>query len=162
MYNTCYYCTNVLLLFYSEILYFICLDFGFSHKIMNYFIPIFYGLFLYSFFKVGDGMQITNEKSLISFDPIIGRVGVIGVTVMGIIAGYGAIRGPYKSITFFFHYTDPREIEKLEKQLLQTIDIILSRKRRLLIEEIQYNKIVKKRTGSPSTGIKSYVYIIKY
>lgn len=88
-----------------------------------------YSLFLYFFYKIGDGTQIsitpvptahlqsinstidkqspslstkTTQLLYFSLDPIISRIGVIGVTVMGIIAGFGAIRGPY--ISFYNIY----------------------------------------------------------
>lgn len=118
------------------ILYYLSLDILVPKDKIKYVVMIFYSLFLYFFYKIGDGTQITitpaptvataniqsineplltkptiipselAESSLFSFslDPIISRIGVIGVTVMGIIAGFGAIRGPYISILYFiFH-----------------------------------------------------------
>lgn len=89
---------------------------------------ILYSLFLYFFYKIGDGTQIsitpvptvnlqsindtnitqspsstkTTQLLYFSLDPIISRIGVIGVTVMGIIAGFGAIRGPYISFLYLY------------------------------------------------------------
>lgn len=41
----------------------------------------------------------------------------------------------------FLRHSDIHEIEKIEKQLLQIIETILLRKKRLLIETMQYNKL---------------------
>lgn len=61
----------------------------------------------------------------------------------------------------FLQYSDPREIEKLEKQLLQIIEIILARKKTLLIETAQYNKLKQmNRINSENNSIKNFVCFI--
>lgn len=65
------------------------------------------------------------------------RIGVIGVTVMAILSGFGAVNYPYTSMTYFIRPVSQTDVLTLERRLLLTMDMILAKKKRIIIDRKQ-------------------------
>ncbi|XP_069115258.1 Golgi pH regulator A-like isoform X4 [Argopecten irradians] len=88
--------------------------------------------FLYFFWKIGDPFPILSPKhGIFSIEQCIGRVGVIGVTVMALLSGFGAVNYPYTSMFLFIRNVTDADIHSIEKRLIQTMDMILLKKKRI-------------------------------
>lgn len=88
---------------------------------------------LYAFWKVGTSFPIFGSKDgVIFFEHCIGRVGVIGVTIMALLSGFGAVNYPYTCMTYFVLSVTSSEIKIAERRLLQTMDMILVKRRRIV------------------------------
>ncbi|GET04356.1 Golgi pH regulator B isoform X2 [Rhizophagus clarus] len=99
-------------------------------------------IYFYGFWKVGDFFPIKNtERKSIPDDTLIqfgmSRVGVLGVTIMAILSGFGAVNSPYATLFFFLRQVKDTDIQAAEKKYLQTLDIILNKKRRIIISQQQ-------------------------
>lgn len=57
-------------------------------------------------------------------------MGVIGVTVMAFLSGFGAVNYPYTSMTYFFHPVSEQHLRALEARLVHAHDSIAAKKRR--------------------------------
>ena len=58
--------------------------------------------YIYLFWKVGDPFPILSPKQgILSIEQGISRIGVIGVTVMALLSGFGAVNYPYTSMAYF-------------------------------------------------------------
>lgn len=89
---------------------------------------------MYLFWWIGEPFPITSpEHGILTIEQGISRVGVIGVTVMAILSGFGAVTCPYAYLTFFRHHVTDEQIRALERHLLQTMDMILRRKKRIAL-----------------------------
>ncbi|KAG9285769.1 hypothetical protein G9A89_013194 [Geosiphon pyriformis] len=102
------------------------------------------------------------------------RVGVIGVTIMAILSGFGAVNSPYATLFFFlrwgnlksFSRHDPNlcekrcfreqvtdaDIQAAEKKYLQTLEQIISKKKRILIIQMR-----QKNVNEQSTRVGGFV-----
>src|SRR5688572_8419475 len=65
------------------------------------------------------------------------RVGVLGVTIMAILSGFGAVNSPYATLFFFLRQVKDADIQAAEKKYLQTLDMIINKKRRILMSQRQ-------------------------
>ena len=58
--------------------------------------------YFYIFWKLGDPFPILSPKhGILSIEQGISRVGVIGVTIMALLSGFGAVNYPYTSMNMF-------------------------------------------------------------
>ncbi|CAG8488948.1 80_t:CDS:2 [Paraglomus occultum] len=79
------------------------------------------------------------------------RVGVIGVTIMAILSGFGAVNSPYATMTFFLRQVTYADIWAAEKKYLQTMEQIMSKKKRILVSQLR-QKAGNEQNGSRVGG----------
>jgi hypothetical protein len=72
---------------------------------------------------------------IFTIEQAISRIGVIGVTVMALLSGFGAVNAPYTCMSVFMRPVSDNSIAQMERKLHQTMDIIVSKKRRLVLLE---------------------------
>ena len=93
-----------------------------------------YLFYLYLFWKVGDPFPILSpKKGVLSIEQGISRVGVIGVTVMALLSGFGAVNYPYSSMAYFMRPVSYSDVQAIERRLLQTMDMIVAKKKRIAL-----------------------------
>ncbi|XP_069677519.1 Golgi pH regulator [Periplaneta americana] len=91
-------------------------------------------VYIYLFWKVGDPFPILSPKQgILSIEQGISRIGVIGVTVMALLSGFGAVNYPYTSMAYFMRPVMPADVQVIEKRLMQTMDMILAKKKRIAL-----------------------------
>lgn len=95
-------------------------------------------LFLYLFWKLGDPFPMLSAKhGIFSIEQLISRVGVIGVTLMAILSGFGAVNAPYTYMAYFVRSISDADVLNQERKLNQTMDMIISKKKRIVAAEKQ-------------------------
>uniref|UniRef100_A0AAY4BMJ0 Golgi pH regulator n=1 Tax=Denticeps clupeoides TaxID=299321 RepID=A0AAY4BMJ0_9TELE len=123
--------------------------------------------FMYFFWKLGDPFPILSPKhGILSIEQLISRVGVIGVTLMALLSGFGAVNCPYTYMSYFLRNVTDSDILALERRLLQTMDMIVSKKKRIAMTRRQMyqrgedqNKqtgfwgMIKSVTSAPSSNL---------
>ncbi|XP_014287476.1 Golgi pH regulator isoform X1 [Halyomorpha halys] len=93
-------------------------------------------IFIYFFWKIGDPFPLLSPKQgILSIEQAISRVGVIGVTVMALLSGFGAVNYPYTSMAYFMRNVTPTDVLNIEKRLMQTMDMILAKKKRIALSK---------------------------
>ncbi|VDN25820.1 unnamed protein product, partial [Gongylonema pulchrum] len=81
-------------------------------------------IFIYFFWKIG----------IFTIEQAISRVGVIGVTVMAVLSGFGAVNAPYCYMTIFMRPVGQEQITQMERKLMHTMEMIVAKKRRLTLK----------------------------
>eukprot|EP00088_Acartia_fossae_P017248 TRINITY_DN19778_c0_g1_i4.p1 TRINITY_DN19778_c0_g1~~TRINITY_DN19778_c0_g1_i4.p1 ORF type:complete len:466 (-),score=49.58 TRINITY_DN19778_c0_g1_i4:598-1971(-) len=105
-------------------------------------------IYFYIFWKLGDPFPILSPKhGVLSIEQGISRVGVIGVTVMALLSGFGAVNYPYTSMAMFMRKVTTNDVIQIEKKLLQNLEKILVKKRKIAIAE---REKLQKRNLKPS------------
>lgn len=128
---------------------------GFSPKYSLFCATILELGFLWTFSKLGDYISVSEHQScewkiclfnprkilkinfiveLFSFFSIergISRISVLGVALMAFLSSYGAVNFPYTNLALFLHPVDKKDIDQLERQILQTTDSIFKKKKLL-------------------------------
>lgn len=60
------------------------------------------------FWKIGNPFPILSSKhGIFSIEQLVSRLGVIGVTVMALLSGFGAVNYPYSSMEYFMKLVKP-------------------------------------------------------
>lgn len=91
-------------------------------------------LFLYGFWRVGDPFPLLSvSHGVFTIEQAVSRIGVIGVTVMAILSGFGAVNYPYTSMAYFIRPVSQNDILTVERRLTLTMDMILAKKKRIAI-----------------------------
>lgn len=110
------------------------LRFAHHRKTVIWFSTLIWLLFLYIFWKLGNPFPILNPKhGILSIEQGISRVGVIGVTLMAVLSGFGAVNCPYTYMAYFMRYVTDTDIQLIERKLIQTMDIIVNKKKRIAL-----------------------------
>jgi len=108
-------------------------------------------LYFYLFWKIGDPFPILSPKhGVLSIEQGISRVGVIGVTIMALLSGFGAVNYPYTSMNMFMRSVTVGDVQGIEKKLLQTMEMITHKKKKIAVAERE--KVERSRVRGEDAG----------
>lgn len=104
---------------------------------------VIWGIYLFVFWKIGNPFPIlSKEHGMFALEPGMSRIGVIGVTVMAILSGFGAVNSPYTYLFYFLRPVSDDEIQQSQRHYLKVIDLINSKKRKLSLQkQIDYSPL---------------------
>lgn len=109
-------------------------------------------VFFYVFWKIRNPFPILSPKhGILSIEQGISRVGVIGVTLMAILSGFGAVNCPYTYMSYFMRHVTDADIATVERRLLQTMELIIAKKKRIAMAKRKRFDNEKKSEGRSKT-----------
>lgn len=113
---------------------------------------LLYVVFMSVFVKIADQFPITSPNyGAFSVEQGLSRVGVIGVSLIGVLSGFGAVNYPYTSMTCFMRSVNRSDILQLERKLINNYEMIIEKKKRIANKEAE--SINQKARG---WNVKSY------
>lgn len=97
-----------------------------------------YVIFMFIFFKIGDQFPITSPNyGTLSIEQGLSRVGVIGVSLIGVLSGFGAVNYPYTSMKYFQRAVNPHDIRQIKEKLLRNYRKIIDNKKTIAIKKAE-------------------------
>ena len=99
-------------------------------------------LFIYIFLQLGEYFPSLTKQppSYLSIEMGVSRIGVIGVTVMAFLSGFGAVNCPYTYLNYFLKNIKDNDILQLEKQHILTTEKIYQKKKRIVVAKLEQKK----------------------
>ena len=83
----------------------------------------------------GNGGEGASGTNIFTVSRLIARAGVVGVIVLGVLSGFGAIHYPYTTMSLFARPVSDAEIERDEERLVKALETAVERKKRLVLLE---------------------------
>ncbi|OTF77933.1 Golgi pH regulator-like protein [Euroglyphus maynei] len=106
-------------------------------------------MFIVIFWKIGNPFPISSPRhGILSIEHQISRVGIIGVTLIAMLSGFGAVNYPYVSMAYFTTTVTTADLANAEKRLMQTWDKIIMKKKQ--ISTALYNQKISSSGNSKS------------
>lgn len=91
--------------------------------------------YLYVFWRIGDPFPLLSvSKGIFTIEQAVSRIGVVGVTVMAVLSGFGAVNYPYTSMSYFIRPVLQSDVANIERRLMQTMDMVLVKKKRIALD----------------------------
>ena len=90
---------------------------------------------LYAFYRLGDGASSTFADMLTA-EQAVKRVGTIGVVLLAVLSGFGAVNFPYTTLSLFAR-TGDAETAALERRLVQATETVVQRKKKEVLLRIE-------------------------
>ncbi|KAK9460281.1 Abscisic acid G-protein coupled receptor-domain-containing protein [Lipomyces oligophaga] len=137
---------------------------GLARKFKLLFTGLVFVSWLYLFYRIGDYLPLPKhiegsfwQNSLSFREECLARIGLIGVSTMAVLSGFGAVSAPYASFT-----TKPREVSDLDISRVKTgIDTTdeLIRYKETGLKSIEQRLLDKQKTSSrSSTNLMSKMF----
>ncbi|KAI6652779.1 Golgi pH regulator-like [Oopsacas minuta] len=105
--------------------------------------------FMYIFWKLDQPFtNLSGDGFLLSLEQCISRIGILGVTLIGALSGFGAVNAPYTYMSYFIKPIDEKSIEAMENKLLETEKHILVKKKKLVLLDNESYQPIANRSGT--------------
>lgn len=93
-----------------------------------------------------DGTEVAGKWTMIR---VVSRTAVLGISLLGVLSGFGAVHFPYTTMRVFNRAIPDAEVSSLERRLVQSIETIVERKKRVVTLK---NDIAREESGAAASS----------
>lgn len=148
-------------------LLFLFLPPGWAQRYRYHLSVILFVLYFTLFWKVGEWFPIQSfakdsrkagyfgESQI---EATMGRVGVVGVTLMALLSGFGAVNAPYTSLFFFLRPVTAAQISAAEKRLALAEDQLAHKRKKLDIAKARLEEHEQRNRSQGMAGLARRVW----
>ncbi|KAI8323791.1 hypothetical protein GQ54DRAFT_92800 [Martensiomyces pterosporus] len=125
-----------------------------------------WALFFYAFWSLGTYLPLdsfsrireaTGATDMLSIEPVTARVGVVGVALMAVLSGFGAVNSPYRQLFVFVHHVSPVQLEGMRRQLHYSLELLIDKKKLAARMESQATKEKEAQEAAPRSSVGAFV-----
>ncbi|KAJ1642662.1 Golgi pH regulator B [Coemansia erecta] len=130
---------------------------------------ILWAIFFYAFWSLGMYLPLdsfsrireaTGTADMVSIEPVTARVGVIGVALMAVLSGFGAVNSPYRQLFVFVHKVSPVQLEGMRRQLHYSLELLADKKKmlvRMMAVAVKEEEEAKEAQAKRARGVTALV-----
>jgi len=93
-----------------------------------------------------DGTEVAGKWTMIR---VVSRTAVLGISLLGVLSGFGAVHFPYTTMRIFNRAIPDAEVFSLERRLVQSVETIVERKKRVLTLK---NDMAREESGASASS----------
>ena len=103
---------------------------------------------------------------MLTAEQAVKRVGTIGVVLLAVLSGFGAVNFPYTTLSLFARHVGDAETAALERRLVQATETVVQRKKKEVLLRIELREAtgptaartergarVPRRAGEATSGV---------
>mmetsp|Transcript_84431 Transcript_84431/g.149369 ORF Transcript_84431/g.149369 Transcript_84431/m.149369 type:complete len:515 (-) Transcript_84431:104-1648(-) len=98
--------------------------------------PFWYAIYI-------SGRLIHIESTNLSSDLLMARIGILGVSVVATISGFGSVNFPFQSMHSFLRAVTQQQVADVEQRLIRTMRMVATKKRQELVLKLEEAKAVQ-------------------
>lgn len=117
---------------------------------------LFLCIYLLMFWRLGIIFPVTTHSNATLTSQCVGRIGILGVFFVAVLAGFGSIATPYNYLSIFAKPISASHLAQNENYMQQTVDILFVKKRKLKEFEAKARRQGIDRSKRRNSGFFSF------
>ncbi|KAK9914979.1 hypothetical protein WJX75_003304 [Coccomyxa subellipsoidea] len=124
---------------------------------------MFLAAFLYVFWRVGKYWPGVPQPTdgIFRLNQAVSRVGVMGVSLIAVLSGYGSVNLPFSYLSLFIRPVERSEIAMAESQMMQALESVVRKKKQIVVSEGELRQQQARASPVPPSLLQRVVNTVR-